>query len=61
MLPTFYDRITEGLNSFLFEFDILCRSYAYNTDAQKLQLFPTTLKGDALCWFMGLHEGTITN
>ena len=48
------------MNSF-FEFDILCRSYDYVTDAQKLKLFPATLKDNALCWFMSLGGGTVAN
>jgi hypothetical protein len=37
--------ITEDPDAFLFEFDILCQSYNYVDDAQKLKLFPATLKG----------------
>jgi hypothetical protein len=33
---------TEDPNAFLFEFDILHRSYNYVDDAQKLKLFPST-------------------
>ena len=58
-LPTFYGKSTEDPDTFLFEFDILCRSYNYLHDAQKLKLFPTTLKDSALRWFMGLGECTI--
>ena len=43
----------------MFEFDVLCRGYDYTTDPQKLKLFPSTLKGGALRWFMGLNGGTI--
>ena len=50
---------TEDLDAFLFEFDILCRSYNYIDDAQKLKLFPATMKNVALRWFMGLGEYTI--
>jgi hypothetical protein len=53
--------VTEDLDAFLFEFDILCRSYDYSSDAQKLRLFPATLKGAALRWFMGLGEHTIAH
>lgn len=53
-LPKFYGLITEDPDTFLFEFDILYRSFDYNTDAHKLKLFPTTLKESALRWFMGL-------
>jgi hypothetical protein len=44
---------------FLFEFDILCRTYNYLDDAQKLKLFPATLKDSALRWFTSLGENTI--
>ena len=50
---------TEDPDSLLFEFDILCRSYNYVNDAQKLKLFPATLKNVALRWFMGLGKYTI--
>ena len=44
ILPTFHGMTVEDLDAFLFEFDILCRSYNYVDDAQKLKLFPSTLK-----------------
>ena len=47
------------LDTFLFEFDILCRSYNYLQDAHKLKLFLATLKDSTLRWFMGLGESTI--
>jgi hypothetical protein len=52
-VPTFYGKRSEDLDTFLFEFDILCRSYNYLQDAHKLKLFPTTLKDSAQRWFMG--------
>jgi hypothetical protein len=58
-LPYFHGMFRKDPNSFLFEFDILCRSYNYVNDAQKLKLFPSTLKDFALRWFMGLGEHTI--
>ena len=44
ILPTFHGMSTEDPDAFLFEFDILCRNYNYIDDAQKLKLFPATLK-----------------
>ena len=44
ILPTFHGMSTEDPDAFLFEFDILCRSYNYIKDGQKLKLFPATLK-----------------
>ena len=53
-LPKFYGLATEDPDTFFFEFDIICRSFDYNTDANKLKLFPKTLKESTLRWFMGL-------
>jgi hypothetical protein len=58
-LPTFHGKNSEDLDVFLFEFDILCRSYNYLQDAHKLKLFPATLKDSALRWFMSLGEYNI--
>jgi hypothetical protein len=60
-LPNFHGLSKEDLDTFLFEFDVLCRSYDYVTDAQKLNLFPATLKSIALRWFMGLGKDTSTH
>jgi hypothetical protein len=58
-LPTFYDKRSEDSDTFLFEFNILCMNYNYLQDAQKLKLFPATLKDSALRWLMGLGESNI--
>ena len=47
------------MDTFLFKFYILCRSYKYSQDAQNLKLFPATLKDYVLKWFMGLGEYSI--
>jgi hypothetical protein len=60
-LTTFYGKRIEDPYTFLFEFDILCRSYNYLQDAQKLKLFHATLKESALRWFMGLGESSISS
>lgn len=59
ILLTFHRMSTEDPDAFLFKFDILCRSYNYINDAQKLKLFPATLKDATLRWFMGLGEYSI--
>ena len=59
-LPNFHGLSFEDLDEFLFEFDILCRSYDCITNSKKLKLFPTTLKGNALRWFMSLGGNVIT-
>jgi hypothetical protein len=58
-LPHFHGMSSEDPDSFLFEFDILCRSYNYTDNAQKLKLFPATLKDSTLRWFMSLGEHSI--
>jgi hypothetical protein len=37
----------------------LCRRYNDIQDAQKLKIFPATLKDSGLRWFMGLRESNI--
>ena len=54
ILLNFYGLRSEDPETFLFEFEVLCRTYDYLEDSQKLKLFPSTLKGAALKWFMGL-------
>jgi len=59
-LPHFHGLTTEDSDTFLFEFVVLCRTYDYEEDEQKLKLFPFTLKDAALHWFMGLPRNSIT-
>jgi len=47
-LPHLHGLTIEDPDSFLFEFAILCRTYDYTKDKQKLKLFPSTLKDAAL-------------
>ena len=61
VLPNFYGMASEDPDSFLFEFDIVCRTYGYTDDAHRLRLFPATLKAAALKWFMGLGEHAIVD
>jgi hypothetical protein len=44
VLPNSQGMSTEYPNAFLFEFDILCRIYYYANNAQKVKMFPMTLK-----------------
>jgi hypothetical protein len=60
-LSTFHGLILEDPDEFLFKFDVLCKGYDYTYEPQKLKLFPSTLKGAALRWFMGLGGGTINS
>jgi hypothetical protein len=59
-LPNFHGLSTKYPDEFLFEIDILCRSYDYTTTAKKLKLFPSTLKGNVLRWFMSLGGENIS-
>jgi hypothetical protein len=45
---TFNGLISEDPDTFLFEFDALCRGYDYTSEPHKLNLFPSTLKGETL-------------
>ena len=59
VLPHFHGNSTEDLDEFLFDFDILCRIYDYTSSEKKLKLFPSTLKDNALHWFMSLVGETV--
>ena len=59
-LPIFHGLSSEDPNELFFKFDILCRSYDYVSDIQKLKIFLATLKGKALRWFMSLGQDSIT-
>lgn len=61
VLQNFYGMSCEDPNSFMFEFDILCRTYGYIDDTHKPRLFPATFKAATLKWFMGLGEHTIAS
>jgi hypothetical protein len=51
----------EDLDTFLFEFVVLCWSDDYSTDAHKLKLLLANLKEETLCWFMGLGGTLLEN
>ena len=59
VLPNFYGLRSEDPETFLFEFEVLCKTYDYLEDSRKLNLFPSTLKGVALKWLMGLVTQSI--
>jgi len=59
VLPNFYGMSSEDLDSFMFEFDILCRTYGYTDDTHKLHLFPITLKVAALKYLLD-YENTLS-
>ena len=59
VLPNFKGMRSENPETFLFEFEIICRSYGYSLHIQKLNLFPTTLKDKSLRWFMTLGTNSI--
>jgi hypothetical protein len=59
-LPHFHGLISEDLDTFLFKFAVICKTYDYIVDEQKLKLFPSTLKYSSLRWFMSLEGNSIT-
>lgn len=60
VLPIFYGLCIEYLDTFLFEFKVVCRTCDYKIDSQNLRLFPSTLKYATLRWFMGLKGGSVS-
>lgn len=54
ILRNFHGLRNDVSKTFLFEFEVLCRSYDYFLGAQNFKLFPATLKDATLKWFMGL-------
>ena len=59
-LPHFHGITFEDPDTFIFEFFVVCRTYDYTSDDQKLKLFPSTLNDAALRWFMSLPGDNIT-
>ena len=55
-LPTFYGKINEDPDTFLFEFDILCRSYNYLQDAHKLKPLSRYTQGFCLEMVHGIRR-----
>ena len=58
-LPNFHGLANEEPDTFLFEFEILCRGYDYCTNGPILKVFPVILKGAALRRFMSVGENCI--
>ena len=58
-LQDLYGLVTKDLDTFLFEFEIVCHSFDYNTDSHKLKLFPVTLKESTLRWFINLGANAV--
>ena len=58
-LPKFHSLRSEDPETFLFEFEIVCRSYGYLLKTQKLRLFLETLKDSVLKWFMVLGTNSM--
>ena len=59
ILHNFHGLRNADPENFIFEFEVLCRSYDYLLDSQKLKLFPTNLKDATIKWFMGLITHSI--
>ena len=61
VLPRFHGKPTEDPDEFLFELDVLYRSYDYTSSEKKMKIFPATLKYNSLYWFMILGGENVTN
>lgn len=59
VLPNFKGMRLEDPKTFLFEIEIILRSYGCSLHIQKLNLFPATLNDRALRWFMTLGTNSI--
>ena len=57
-IPNFHVLENEDPDVFLFELDVLCRTYDYTSTGHKLELFLATLDGATLYLFMGLGENS---
>jgi len=58
-IPIFHGLTNEDLDAFLFQFEVLCRGYGYCTNSKNLNVFPITLKGTTLLWFISLGGNCI--
>jgi len=47
-LPHYHSLRLKDPDNFLFEFVVICKTYDYTSNDQKLKLFPSTLKGATL-------------
>ena len=52
--PKFLGLSSKDLDTFIFEFEVVCRTYDYFIDAKKLRFSPSTLKDASLRWFMSV-------
>ena len=59
ILPNFHWLRNDDPETFIFDFEVLCRSYDSFLDTQNLILLPTTLKDAESKWFMGLGAHSI--
>ena len=57
IFPNFHGLENEDPDEFLFQLEIICRAY----NVQSLKIFPLTLKGAPLQWFMSLGGNCIQN
>ena len=50
----------DSIETFMFEFFVVYRTYEYASDDQNLKLFPSTLKDAVVPLFMGFPGNSIT-
>lgn len=60
-LPYFHGLTYEDLNTFMIEFFVVYKTYHDASDIQKMKFFMSTLKHEALHWFMILPRDNITS
>ena len=48
--PNFHVLASEYPDTFIFEFEVVYRTYDYLSDVKKLKIFPSTLKDATLRW-----------
>lgn len=55
-IPNFHGMAYKDPNTFMFEFDVLCRGLRLSIyhSPSEIELFHSTLKGATLCYFLGL-------
>ena len=56
ILTIFKGETIEDPDMFIFDFGVLYNSYDQQSDAQKIKLFPATLKDATLRWFMSFRD-----
>ena len=57
--PHFHGYASEDPDTFIFEFEVVCKTYDYMSKAKKLKLLPSTSKDATLRLFMSLEVNNV--